>query len=357
MGRQFKYFEAKNNSHGGILISMVRISIVLIFLFFAPTASEAAELNAGFVEGLWYAHTPLIAGHTTRIYVALRNNSDNDLSGTVKFTDNGSSIGSTYISALPGRIVEAWVDWVPSYGDHKVSAVLQNVKTHEIGESPEGAAVSDTLAEDTVFADYDTDDDGIVNEQDLDDDNDRMSDKDEIEKNRNPLKADTLPATEKRSEPSERRSEEEIESKNNSSISLNTSLPTGLETYLPEGRVQTIVEGVTGKIAETKETLDSYRAKKADELQPFFKPATSTVSGDTVGDQSTITRSHLENEDGFFQSAINGGKAIIGGIYRVFLLAASKLLSYPALLELLLLLGVVYTIYRTARRYGRRRTN
>ncbi len=331
--------------------------LIFLLLLCVPLSIHAEDLNAGFVEGLWYAHTPLIAGQPTRIYVALRNNSESDLTGTVKFTDNGSSIGTANVSALPGRIVEAWIDWTPGYGDHKVLATLTNVKVHEFGESPEVRAVTDTLAEDALFADYDTDGDGILNQEDTDDDNDSMSDSDEITEKRNPLKADPLPQT---GTVSEKIKAEEDERKVTSTIttpSVNASVSSGLETYLPEGRTQKLVEGITETISDTKVTLDSYRSKQKDELEPFFTPASSTVSSDTTEDGATITRSTLPKDEGFIESAIQGGKAIVGGMYRLLLTVVSKFLAHPAVLELILLLGFIYFIYRTARRIGRRRSN
>ncbi len=86
----------------------------MLTAFFIPTAILAAEFNAGFVQGLWYSDEHLIDDKTIRIYVALRNNTKHDLTGTVRFEDGTKRIGSTEIRALPGRLVEAWIDWLPA---------------------------------------------------------------------------------------------------------------------------------------------------------------------------------------------------------------------------------------------------
>ncbi len=325
------------------------ISLVTFFLLCIPSV-QAEEINAGFIQGLWYAHEPIIAGEPTRIYVALRNNSEDDLTSTVRFSDNGNRIGVAYVSALPGRIVEAWIDWTPGYGEHTIAASLTNVQIHPIGESAETGEVLNTVAQNAIFVDHDTDNDDIPDQKDTDDDNDGVSDEAETTRGTNPLKADAKPETEKKeAEPSkaptviaEARTPTETTSAN------------GLEQYVPEGAARSVVESLTETIADTKTSLDTYREKRSDELQDYFTNATSAV---TTSDGATITRSRTTDEGSFLEAVVRGGKALIGGVYSVILSIFSLFLAHPALLELALLVLFIYIIYRTARRFGRRRNN
>ncbi len=334
----------------------------LLLLFLMPlTVVRGAELNAGFVQGLWYGSEDIIANEPTRIYVALRNNTDHDLTGTVRFNDNGTRIGIAYVNALPGRIVEAWVDWTPRYGEHTITASLSDVRVHTIGETPETGEVENTIAEDTVFVDYDTDADGTPNEKDADDDNDGVSDADENTRGTNPLKAD------KKSEEPTDAAEEDHEEAEDASDDIplkesTTDTPTvqsGLEQYVPEGTAKNIVTNLTETIGETRNELDTYRNERNDAIKEYFKEQKETVEETTTlpDGTATITRKQIQKEESFFESAVRGGKALISGFYSLILWMTSRALAHPAVLELLLLLFIVYITYRTARRLGRRRTN
>ena len=337
----------------------MRFLILLIGFLLLPTFSSAEELNAGFVQGLWYGNETVFANEPTRVYVALRNNTENDLTGTIRFSDNGSRIGVSYVSALPGRLVEGWVDWTPRYGEHTITATLSDVRVYEIGQSPEAGEVEDTIAQDTIFVDYDTDKDGIPNKTDTDDDNDTVSDADEEARNTDPLKADPVQkVTSKAHEIEEEKETVTTKSREGADATpVNRSGPArgGLEQYVPNTIVKNAVETLTDTINETKTSLDDYREKRADEVKGYFDGSNATTS-DTDGN-ATITRTRIESEESFFTSLTHGGKALIGGIYSFSLWILSKALAHPALLELILLLLIILFIYRTARRYGRRNTN
>ena len=291
----------------------------------SPSLVQGASLNAGFVEGLWYSGDPIIVGEPTRIYVALRNNTDHDLTGTVRFSDNGTRIGTSYVNALPGRLVEAWIDWTPQYGEHKIVATLSDVRVHILGEDPGLGAVEDTIAEDVLFADYDTDKDGISNEIDTDDDGDTVSDTDEITKGTDPLKADSIkkdesPATTPQKEVSTTRSEKESEPN-----TPTTLLPSsGLEKYVPEGIARTLVTTITDTIGETKLSLDTYRDTRSDAIKEYLSQGQSATKENTdaepLGSGATITRTKIEfNDGGFFKAAIDAGKALVRGSYSLIL--------------------------------------
>ncbi len=332
---------------------------LLLNLIFLPAFSHAEELNAGFVQGLWYGSETVIANEPTRIYVALRNNTQNDLTGTVRFSDNGTRIGVSYVSALPGRLVEAWVDWKPQYGEHTITATLSDVRVYEIGQTPETGEVEDTIAQDTLYVDFDTDKDGIPNKTDTDDDNDTVSDKDEEARKTDPLKADPIAKDEDDDSKTEREEESERneETKKTRDEPENQSGPgpLGLERYVPNPTVKNAFETVTDTINKAKTSVDEYRDTRNDVLRGYFdgSKATSSTPGSDLG--ATITRTKIENEESFFTAVIEGGKAFVSGVYSFLLWILSKALTYPAILELLLLLFIILFVYRTARKLGRRR--
>ncbi len=347
--------------------------VIILFVFlvgFSPTygLAQSGSINAGFVEGIWFAHDPVIAEKTTRMYVALRNNTDTDLSGVVRFSDNGNRIGSANVSALPGRIVEAWVDWEPGYGEHAVTATLTDVRIYEIGENPTSAEIESTLAERTLFVDYDTDGDGMLNASDLDDDNDTVSDELERERGTDPLTPNPIPKDTSEASGGDAEKKESVTTVTPVQTIVMPTITTerGLERYVDEGTIDTLLEGLTSKIVETKSSLDAYRSNRIDEIEPYFKgaPASSSPLTFTLGTSTStgtptlasITRTQAPDlEKSFVSTVVDAGQAIIGGIYSFILWILSRALTYPAVLELVFLLFLIYFIYRTARRFGRRR--
>jgi hypothetical protein len=332
---------------------------LFIGFFLLPAFSHAEELNAGFVEGLWYGSETVIAGEPTRIYIALRNNTENDLTGTVRFSDNGNRIGVSYVSALPGRLVEAWVDWKPLYGEHTITATLSDVRVYEIGQTPETGEIEDPIAQGTIFVDYDTDKDGVPNKTDTDDDNDTVSDADEETRGTDPLKANPIAKDEDDdSETNEKeKNETDVDTKKSPEKPTRQSGPgpRGLEQYVPQETVQNVVETVTDTINETKTSLDAYREKRTDIVRGFMDGSNTTTINDNGS--ATITRTRIESEESFLTAVIEGGKAFVSGVYSFILWILSNTLAHPALLELALLLFIIILIYRTARRFGRRRKN
>jgi hypothetical protein len=174
-------------------------SLVLLFLAIPLCVSYAQEFNAGIVQGLWYSQDTVFAGDTVRIYVAIRNNTGSDLSGTVEFFDGDKRLERKNVQALDGRIIESWADWTPTYGTHTLSANLARTELHKVGSSTQAVEVTSALAEDVLFVDYDTDKDTIGNEDDADDDGDKISDAQEKQNGTDPLVANT-PAAPKEKE-------------------------------------------------------------------------------------------------------------------------------------------------------------
>jgi hypothetical protein len=336
--------------------------ISLFFLLFFPSWTHAEDLNAGFVQGLWYSSDVVFANTPTRIYVAFRNNTPNDLTGTIRFTDNDKRIGSSNVSALSGRLVEAWVDWNPTYGEHKLVVTLSNAEVHIIGEGSKPATLADVTVEETLTVDYDTDKDGVGNNTDTDDDNDEVSDTDEKTRGSDPLVPNPKPV------PSDQKTEDEKQKEVTETKSKEESITDatphagerGLEKFLPEGTADTLLTNVTNKVTDAKQSLDAYRSERnktedkttVEETVGSSSIITSGVSFDTA----TITRSQIEPKpkESLLSSFVTSIATIFHKIGTFVLWILSSALAYPALMQILLLFLILYIIYRLIRRVGRR---
>jgi hypothetical protein len=327
--------------------------LAAIFLLF-PQFSLAQSLNAGFVQGLWYSHEPIFDGETVRIYVALRNSTDDDMTATVEFHDNGERIGSRKISAISGRLIEAWTDWDATYGKHIISASLTKVAVDGVGQNESTATVTSPFAEDTIVVDRDTDGDGIGNEEDLDDDNDGISDEEEKENGTDPLVPEEI--EEKINEPKENEEEEDAPV---TEYQKNTPDRQGLERFFDDGKIENSLTSVTETIHNTKNTLDTYREsrnaetskeKPEGEEQKLTQPTTTDMA-----EIATMTRSRLDVTDKSIFATVGGVlKAVFNGLYTFALYILSLFLGFPALVELALLLLILFAVYKTAKKLGQR---
>ena len=309
------------------------VSILIYLCMSIPVHAE--DINAGFVQGLWYSSDQILEGVPIRVYAALRNNTPHDLIGTVRFMDNGKRIGSTPVSALSGRLVETWIDWTPTAGEHMLSVSLSDAELHVIGGETIQANVESIIVEDTLLADIDTDTDGVGNTSDSDDDNDGVSDEDEIARGSNPLIAQVIPLT------------TEVP---HIDTPITTSTPPtyeeGLERYLQEGTAHTLLGNVTEKVEDAKNALDTYREKRNLENNP-----TQEISTTTDG----ISRTSIETNTSLLEKGIGYVASLLTNTFTVLLFILSIILGHPIILQISLLLGILYMFYRTAQKFGQRR--
>lgn len=157
-------------------------------------AEEAPLKNAGFIpSNIWYSKEPFFAGEKIRVYTIIFNGSAADLEGSVQFFDNGVAFGKVPFS-LPGggRVRDIWIDYVAKEGNHVITARLIEVEITGAGGVKRAVVLENSEAgKSEKLIDLDTDGDAIGNREDLDDDNDGLSDIDEIKNNTNPLKSDS----------------------------------------------------------------------------------------------------------------------------------------------------------------------
>ena len=136
---------------------------------FAQDYTADLSLEEGDVRMAEY----VIVGKTLRIYATVRNNSDHDLFGTVKFYDEkrGKFIGEDQpVSVIANSTDDVFVDWnASSVGDYPIS--IRVIPWENEGDNPNNNKI--TIS---VYVDLDSDGDGIPNRLDPDDDNDGVPD-------------------------------------------------------------------------------------------------------------------------------------------------------------------------------------
>lgn len=312
-------------------------------------AAPASELNAGIVQGLWYSSNNVFADTPVRVYVAIRNTTGGDLTGTITFYDNKREIGAQTVAAVSGRIIESWVDWTPKYGDHTLVAKLSRVKISTATTSNQNSELAIAAAQDVLFVDYDTDIDDIGNERDNDDDGDGITDETEKTQGTDPLVYNQEKSVASNTEIAE------IPSPSSNS----TAEPAGgWERYLTPSRADSILSGITEWTEQTKMSLDYYR-KERKNSQTDRITATTTVNADGFG---TVTRSGGEEKSagrtlnllGLTSALVSLAKVILDNLFTLALGLLSWLLNYPMLIQLLLLLAILFAVVATARRLGGR---
>ncbi len=181
-------------SFGKFLLLIFGAAVLSGFCFHSALSQSTILKNAGFVPGnIWFSKIPFFEGDKVRIYTVIFNGSENDLSGTVAFYDNDNLLGKNDFSLAGGGIIrDIWLDWTPSKSNHQISTRIINAKISKPGEEAQVIVLenSETKTE-SIFADSDTDKDGIGDANDEDDDNDGLTDKEELALGTDPLKTDT----------------------------------------------------------------------------------------------------------------------------------------------------------------------
>lgn len=339
--------------------------LLFLSILFSPTVFVSAEeSNAGIVRGIWYGSEQVFAGEATRMYVAIRNNTGSDLSGTIEFFDGSTKLERKQIQALDGRIIESWTDWKPEYGTHTVTANLSRTQLYTIGSSTQEVDVISVSTKDVLFVDYDTDKDNIGNQTDTDDDDDGISDATEKTNGTNPLRKEVSTSHASTDDSSKindvSNQQEKIKTQTQDEGSNNTQQ--GLERYLAPSKTQSTLSTVTHLITKTKQSLDAYRDTRAQELQnKEARDAEQTVNKDGFGeitrtseaDKNKISLPHVTGK-GFFEKlfALMGNAITV--LYTFILATLSFVLSHPIFMQLGILLFLLFGLIKLASKFGRR---
>ena len=335
--------------------------LILLTLLLSPSWLLAADVKtAGFVQGLWYDKSEIFAGEPVRLYVAIRNNTGSDLSGRVDFKDNGKNIGSSNVSALNNRLIESWVDWTPTYGDHTISVTLSRVELSAIGTTTKRVEVVESNTEGSFFVDYDTDKDGIGNQKDNDDDGDGILDTEDSEPLRyNQVEVEAEPDTNdddgSNPDSDHTAAEETVNNKQD------PDRPSGLERFLTKNPADSALSSVTDIVNHTKTKLDDYRQERNETINKretgsaatYFKDSsgTSTASQSNFGE---ITRTQTDTDGGVVGKFISFVKDFLSKVYTFILFIFSVYLGHPAIVQMTLLFLIIFIIFKLARRLASR---
>lgn len=333
------------------MVRWLTLSLLLL-----PQLSFGAGVNAGFVQGMWYSDDTPLAEVVMRVYVAIRNNTNGDLSGTVTFYDNGKKVSAQSVTALDGRIIESWTDWKPTSGEHTLKAELTRATLSVVGSSTESVTVAVAAAQDTIFVDIDTDGDTIGNTNDTDDDNDGISDETETARGTDPLTSQT-PKKETTNSSSDNQSESKTTAQSTENTPNTTAESEGLEHYLTPSRADTILAGITSITEQAKAKVDAYRASRATTTPT--NSTSVTVDNDGFG---AITRStdaptlpkQSEPGSGFMHNLAAGMSTLLHALVTALLALLSLLLGHPVFIQLLILIGILCTLYLIAKKLGSR---
>lgn len=324
--------------------------------------SYAQESNAGIVQGLWYSQEKIFTGDTVRIYVAIRNNTGSDLSGTVEFFDGNSRIERKSVQALDGRIIESWADWKPTYGTHTLSANLARTELHKVGSSTQAVEVTSALAEDTIFVDHDTDKDKIGNEDDTDDDADGVSDMQEKQNGTDPLVRNTPATTQADAKQEKDEDEDEViqnNEENNDSSSESEKSPEGFERFLADSPAENVLASATKYITTAKQNLDEYREERKEKQEQATSTTKEAVNADGFGEVTRATSSNAGSFSSFdfgdfFTSVFKLIGVIFSTVYTLVLAALSFVLAHPMLVQVGVLVLILFLLMKFASKFGRR---
>jgi len=149
------------------------LPVLVALLWPMPTLAQDFNRDLALEEGSIRTQNTVIVGRTVRIYANVKNNSDTDLFGTVKFYDEERQefIGEDQpVSVVAGSTDDVFVDWnAKNVGNFPISARV--VPWDDEGDDPDNNKITTS-----IYVDIDSDADGIPNNQDPDDDNDGTPD-------------------------------------------------------------------------------------------------------------------------------------------------------------------------------------
>lgn len=348
--------------------------ILFLLIAYTPILMAADVKTAGFVQGIWHDRAEIFVDEPVRLYVAIRNNTGSDLTGRVEFRDNDKVIGSSNTSALNNRIIESWVDWNPTYGNHTITATLSRVELSAVGTSTRQVEVLESTTKQLIFVDFDTDKDRIGNEKDTDDDGDGIKDVDDDE----PLIFNKKETNENSSNDTSGYATNNGDSDSDKETSSNDTDETtsGLEKFLTDNRADTILTSVTDVVTKAKTSLDDYRERRnvdsedntgsqteeqpensEDDAETNVQNSNSTTSTSDNSNYSSfgeIERSQIESGGGWVSKVFGLVKNFVDAVYTFILFILSAYLGHPAIVQLTLLFLIIFIIFKVAKRLAGR---
>jgi len=345
------------------MIKKLKILIIAIFFFtpfFVFGAIENID-NAGFVPGpIWFSKYPVFVDDEVRIYTALYNNSDYDISGELHFLNNEEFIGKTnFEMPASSGALDVWIDWTAVKGNIEVSAEIKNV----LIVNSEKEAVSDIdfkegqIAKSEIFIDYDNDNDGIGNIEDDDDDNDGVDDLTEIAEGSNPFEVDHIIST---SSDETRNNKDNLEKNDNGIIDKIDDSVMNFLNKVTKNKIDKYVDGFSEKQVEKLKLKQGALEDKIN--YTFYESLDNITKLKTIKSTTTIDTqnpSDLIVSSEYLPSDLNRAKVkskistffsnSISKVYLFFVNALIFFLSHPFFLFLLIFFIVYLSIRKIIR--------
>jgi len=162
------------------------VVIVALLTFLFPGDSLAKTDLSVTTTDITFSKDEPFAGETIRIFGRVFNLGDTDVYGFVVFLDNAKEIADPQpISVKVNTYDDVFIDWQVKEGNHTIKAKIINTNFKD-----DNTENNEAIRE-NYFVDLDTDEDGIGNKKDTDDDNDGVPDDQEIAMGTDPLNPDT----------------------------------------------------------------------------------------------------------------------------------------------------------------------
>ncbi|MBI1961694.1 MAG: PKD domain-containing protein [Parcubacteria group bacterium] len=167
------------------MMKFLRLIVASGAVLLIPASAFAADLALP-KENVYFSNIKPLAGEIVRIYATVKNQSQQDVRASVKFSVGGAQVGGVQpLTVLAGQSSTVFVDWGPLEGYYDIAVSVINPDAGDENPDNNAAEITDFLV------DLDTDKDNIFDTIDMDDDNDTVEDGLERIKGTNPLKPDT----------------------------------------------------------------------------------------------------------------------------------------------------------------------
>lgn len=151
-----------------------RLAFTLLLAVAFPIGSFAKTDLSLTAADIAFSEEEAASGETLRVFARVFNLGDSDVYGFVVFSENGIEIADPQpISIKANTYDDVFIDWKAYAGTHNIQARIITA-----GLVDENSA-NDKAVRENYFVDLDTDGDGIGDGKDLDDDNDNLSDEQE----------------------------------------------------------------------------------------------------------------------------------------------------------------------------------
>lgn len=163
------------------------LSIIVVLLTFLFPGDSLAKTDLSITTtDITFSKDEPFAGETIRIFGRVFNLGDTDVYGFVVFLDNGKEITDLQpISVKVNTYDDVFIDWQVKEGNHSIKTKIINTNFKDDNTENNEAILEN------YFVDLDTDDDKIGNKKDTDDDNDGLTDEQEVILKTDPLRSDT----------------------------------------------------------------------------------------------------------------------------------------------------------------------